>query len=147
MKRLLLLSAAILLAIVGKAQGDESADLRYRYFFLEAVCQQQKGNYAAAFDLLRYARELRPDAAEVYFQLSGYYTDLKNDSLARMCFMKAAQLAPGNDTYQEGSTTSPKGSMTRPSTPTNSSTATTATAQMCCNCSTVSTERRTTMPR
>ena len=101
MKRLLLLSAAILLAIVGKAQGDESADLRYRYFFLEAVCQQQKGNYAAAFDLLRYARELRPDAAEVYFQLSGYYTDLKNDSIARMCFMKAAQLAPGNDTYQE----------------------------------------------
>ena len=101
MKRLLLLSAAILLAIVGKAQGDESADLRYRYFFLEAVCQQQKGNYAAAFDLLRYARELRPDAAEVYFQLSGYYTDLKNDSIARMCFMKAAQLAPDNDTYQE----------------------------------------------
>ena len=144
MKRLLLLSAAILLAIVGKAQGDESADLRYRYFFLEAVCQQQKGNYAAAFDLLRYARELRPDAAEVYFQLSGYYTDLKNDSIARMCFMKAAQLAPDNDTY---STTSPKGSMTRPSTPTNSSTATIATAQMCCNCYTVSTERRTTMPR
>lgn len=74
---------------------------RFDYFFLEAVRQQEKGNYTAAFDLLRHARDINPEAAEVYFMLSGYYMDLKNDTLARVCFENAARLNPGNDTYKE----------------------------------------------
>ncbi|MBQ7422113.1 MAG: hypothetical protein IJV27_08235 [Prevotella sp.] len=76
-------------------------NLRYDYFFLEALKQQEKENYAAAFDLLQHAKELNPEAAEVYFQLAGYYVDMKQDSMVRSCFERASQLNPNNDTYQE----------------------------------------------
>lgn len=83
------------------AAAKDNDRKRFDYFFLEAVRQQEKGNYTAAFDLLRHARDINPEAAEVYFMLSGYYMDLKNDTLARVCFENAARLNPGNDTYKE----------------------------------------------
>lgn len=73
----------------------------YQYFYLESVRQQQLGNHAAAFDLMRHARELNPDAAETYYHLSGYYVDLKDNTLARECLEKAAELSPSNSTYKE----------------------------------------------
>ena len=84
-----------------KTIADNDTIRRYNYFYLEAIRQQQLGNHAAAFDLLSHARELCPNAAEVYFQLSSYYVDLKNDSMARASFEKAAQLSPDNAIYQE----------------------------------------------
>lgn len=74
---------------------------RYDYFFLEAVCQQEKGNFAEAFELLRHCLEIDSTAAEAYFASAPYYSELGNDSLALACLMKAASLSPGNDTYQE----------------------------------------------
>ena len=38
---------------------------RFKYFYLGAVDQQMKGNYAGAFDLLNHCQEINPDAAEV----------------------------------------------------------------------------------
>ena len=73
----------------------------YNYFFLEALRQQDMGNLTAAFDLLRHAHDLNPQAPEVYYQLAGYYVDMKNDALAREYFEKAASLDPENSTYQE----------------------------------------------
>ena len=37
--------------------------IRYNYFFLEAVRQQNAGHYAAAFDLLSHALAINPRAA------------------------------------------------------------------------------------
>lgn len=81
-----------------QAQGN---DVRYNYFFIEAIRQQEMGNLSAAFDLLNHARELNPNAPEVYFELAGYYVDIQNTKEARYCFEKAAELAPENATYLE----------------------------------------------
>ena len=74
---------------------------RFDYFFLEAACQQQKGNFAEAFELLNHCLEIDSTAAEAYFASAPYYSELGNDSLALACLKKAASLSPGNDTYQE----------------------------------------------
>ena len=88
-------------AVWGQSEPGSDKARRYQYFFLEGIKQQEKGNYSAAFDLLRHARDIKPDAAEVHFQLAGYYADLKQDTMVARCFEKAAALAPGNSTYQE----------------------------------------------
>lgn len=73
----------------------------YNYFFLEAIRQQDMGNLTAAFDLLRHAHDLNPQAPEVYYQLAAFYVDMKKDTLAREYFEKAASLDPKNSVYQE----------------------------------------------
>ena len=73
----------------------------YNYFFLEAIRQQDMGNLTAAFDFLRHAHDLNPQAPEVYYQLAAFYVDMKKDALAREYFEKAASLDPDNSVYQE----------------------------------------------
>ena len=75
--------------------------LRFKYFYLEAVNQQQKGNFDAAFDLYRHCLTIDPNAAEVYFALAGYYGALDQDSMTVRYFKKAAELSPANNTYME----------------------------------------------
>ena len=95
----------LVLALSGASlavQADRKDSLQnYDYFYLEALRQQDMGNLTAAFDLLCHARDLNPQAPEVYYQLAGYYVDMKNDSLARAYFEKAAALDPDNTAYQE----------------------------------------------
>ena len=95
----------LVLALSGASlavQADRKDSLQsYDDFYLEALRQQDMGNLTAAFDLLCHARDLNPLAPEVYFQLAGYYVDMKNDSLARAYFEKAAALDPDNTAYQE----------------------------------------------
>ena len=74
---------------------------RFKYFYLGAVDQQMKGNYAAAFDLLNHCQEINPDAAEVYFMRSAYHALLNNDSLSLADIQKAAELNPQNNVYLE----------------------------------------------
>ena len=74
---------------------------RYEYFYLEALREQQQGNYANAFALLQHCLEINPDAAEAYYTLSSYYVEMDNDSAMIRCMQKAAALAPDNDTYLE----------------------------------------------
>ena len=83
-----------------KAQMN-SQSTRYNYFFLEAIRQQEMGNFAAAFDLLRHARDINPNAPEVYYEIAGYYIDMQNGKAARYYFEKAAELAPDNPAYLE----------------------------------------------
>ena len=74
---------------------------RFKYFYLGAVDQQMKGNYASAFDLLNHCQEINPDAAEVYFMRSAYHALLNNDSLSLADIQKAAELNPQNNVYLE----------------------------------------------
>ena len=75
--------------------------LRFEYFYLEAEVQQQKGNLAAAFDLLAHCQEIDSTAPEVFFKQAQYYSQLKKDSMAMICFEKAAAGDTSNTTYQE----------------------------------------------
>ena len=88
------------MGLQAKAQTN-SQSTRYNYFFLEAIRQQEMGNFAAAFDLLRHARDINPNAPEVYYEIAGYYTDMQNGKAARYYFEKAAELAPDNPAYLE----------------------------------------------
>jgi len=74
---------------------------RFKYFYLGAVDQQMKGNYAGAFDLLNHCQEINPDAAEVYFMRSAYHALSNNDSLTLADIQKAAELNPQNNVYLE----------------------------------------------
>ncbi len=76
-------------------------DATYNYFFLEAVRLQNKGDYAAAFDLFRHCTEIDSLAPDAYYELGAYYSDLDNDSMASVCLQKAVALNPKNDYYHE----------------------------------------------
>ena len=80
---------------------SENDAKRFKYFFLEAVRQQQAGHFAAAFDLLNHCLEINPNAPEAYFALSSYYSEMKDDSTMLVCMEKAARLSPDNFTYLE----------------------------------------------
>ena len=79
----------------------QSSERTYDEFFLEAMVQRQKGNNAAAFDLLRHCQELNPEAPEVYYFLAQYYSALKDTEKSVACFKQAAALQPDNVTYME----------------------------------------------
>lgn len=83
------------------AKKNRNTSRRLSYFFLEAVRQQQQGNFAAAFDLLRHCNDIDPAAAEVYSALAPYYSSLDDDSTALWCMRKATELRPANTTYLE----------------------------------------------
>ena len=88
------------MGLQAKAQTN-SQSIRYNYFFLEAIRQQEMGNFAAAFDLLRHALDINPNAPEVYYEIAGYYIDMQNGKAACYYFEKAAELAPDNPAYLE----------------------------------------------
>src|SRR5574344_1487527 len=73
--------------------------LRYKYFLYEAARQQNAGEYDAAFDLLQHAKNINPNAAEVYYMLALHYSDLKQDSVSLACLEKAVKLNPDNLTF------------------------------------------------
>lgn len=74
---------------------------RFKYFYFEAVNQQNQEHYDAAFDLYIHCLDINPYAAEVYYALSGYYAELGNDSMSMVTVSKAADLDEENDTYLE----------------------------------------------
>ena len=78
-----------------------SNNRRYDAFFLEAICQQEKGNHDAAFDLLTHCVEIDSTRSEAYYYLARYYDFLKNKDKGLAYSEKAAQLEPDNETYLE----------------------------------------------
>ena len=81
--------------------SEQATALSYDTFFLEAMAERQKGNNDVVFDLLQHCIKLRPDAAEAHYFLAQYYQLMKKDSLAQQCYLKAAELEPGNATFLE----------------------------------------------
>ena len=87
--------------VVAESQLSPNDQKRYDYFFLEAIRQQNAGNYSEAFDLLQHTRHINPQAAETYYYMSMYYSQMKQDSIALACLEKATSLDPDNSTYPE----------------------------------------------
>lgn len=96
-----MLALILWISAMGVKASVQDSTLRYNYFFLEGIRQQEKGNLSAAFDLLNYALSLNPKASEAYYELAGYYVELKDTLTARDYFAKAAELSPENPDYQE----------------------------------------------
>ena len=95
------LTIVLLGGSLGLHAEDYDSLQSYNYFFLEGVRQQEMGNLTAAFDLLRHARDLNPNAPEVYYLLAPYYVDLKDDTRSRAYYERAATLDPENFSYIE----------------------------------------------
>jgi tetratricopeptide (TPR) repeat protein len=74
---------------------------KYDAFFLDAICQREKGNNDAAFDLLRHCVELDSTRSEAYYYLAPYYRAMKDKDRQFYCIKKAAELEPHNATYLE----------------------------------------------
>ena len=78
-----------------------SQSRKYDAFFLEAICQQEKGNHDAAFDLLTHCVEIDSTRSEAFYYLARYYDYLKDKDKALAYSEKAVQLEPDNETYLE----------------------------------------------
>ena len=80
---------------------SQSKDQRYDAMFLEAICQREKGNSDAAFDLLRHCVEIDATRSEAWFYLSQYYAGLKDKDKSLAYARQAVELEPDNATYLE----------------------------------------------
>ena len=80
---------------------SQSKDQRYDAMFLEAICQREKGNSDAAFDLLRHCVEIDATRSEAWFYLSQYYAVLKDKDQSLAYARQAVELEPDNATYLE----------------------------------------------
>lgn len=75
--------------------------MKYRYIYIEAVRQQDMGNYSLAFELFRRCHEMAPRAAETSFELSKLYLAAKQDSLGLVLLKGAVEQEPQNTEYAE----------------------------------------------
>ena len=86
----------------GEISGSNTAQAgRYQYFFLESIRRQSAGDMASAFELLRHALEISPDAPEACFFMAMYLSEMRQDSLALVSLERAVDLSPNNEVYQE----------------------------------------------
>ena len=80
---------------------DAEKSRRYDAMFLEAICQREKGNSDAAFDLLRHCVDIDSTRSEAYFYLAQYYGALKQKDKMLGMMKKAVDLEPDNTIYLE----------------------------------------------
>lgn len=85
-------------AVPRLSHNDEQ---RFKYFYFEAINQQEQEHYDAAFDLFRHCLDINPYAAEVYYALSAYYAELDADSVSLAYMRRAVDIDGDNDTYLE----------------------------------------------
>ena len=80
---------------------DAEKSRRYDAMFLEAICQREKGNSDAAFDLLRHCVDIDSTRSEAYLYLAQYSGALKQKDKMLGMMKKAVDLEPDNTTYLE----------------------------------------------
>ena len=85
--------------MVNAQETDDSQ--RYDRLFLEAIIEREKGNDAAAFEMLRHCLDINPEASEAYYYIAHYYLRMKETDKALAAFKKASLLEPDNVNYLE----------------------------------------------
>ncbi|MCD8292468.1 MAG: tetratricopeptide repeat protein [Prevotellaceae bacterium] len=75
---------------------------RYDYFFLESVRLKLKEEYDAAFDMVRHCLAIDPGAASALYEVSQYYSALKQPDKAEAALEKAVAAEPDNYWYCQG---------------------------------------------
>ncbi|MDR0891717.1 MAG: tetratricopeptide repeat protein [Mediterranea sp.] len=74
---------------------------KYDYYFLEAVRQEQKLDYTAAFGMLKHCLDIDPEAASALYEMSHYYQYLRQTPKAQAVLEKAVNNAPDNYWYAQ----------------------------------------------
>ena len=73
---------------------DADRNRRYDAFFLDAICQREKGNNDAVFDLLRHCVDIDSTRSEAYYYLAQYYSALKQKDTVLSYLKKSVELEP-----------------------------------------------------
>ena len=76
--------------------------LKYDYFFLEAMRLKEKKDYASAFGLLQHCLDIHPNAASALYEVSQYYMFLRQVPQGQEALEKAVANAPDNYWYSQG---------------------------------------------
>lgn len=83
----------------------DSVQRCFDQFFLEAICQKEAGHADAAYDLMKQALRLNPNAAEANFEMSGLVRQLpavtedSSEASERYYLQKAVEQLPDNVDY------------------------------------------------
>ena len=77
------------------------AQRKFDYFYAEANRQRNLGNYAEAYELLKHALLINPNAPEALFDMASYVGVLGSKEETQYYYEKAAELAPKNEWYQQ----------------------------------------------
>jgi len=101
MKKAAYIFVVLMLFTTAVVAQDAEKSRRYDAMFLEAICQREKGNNDAAFDLLRHCVDIDSTRSEAYFYLAQYYGALKQKDKMLGMMKKAVDLEPDNTTYLE----------------------------------------------
>lgn len=110
MHRLLTVITGLLMTLASygvNAEGNVSeatafnTDALYHYIYIEAVRQQDKGDYGTAFELFRRCLEMKPEAPEANYHMAVFYLATKKDSLGMRHLRKAVALEPHNTEFAE----------------------------------------------
>lgn len=75
--------------------------MKFNYFYLEAIRMSESGHSTSAFELLQHCRQLNPDAPEVDYSLSQFYSALKDTFNVLRSMEEAVAKAPENTDYAE----------------------------------------------
>ena len=90
-----LATAALLSAIAG------GSDAKYRYYYIEAVRQQDMRNYVAALELFQRCHAMSPDASETNYALGFLYMAMLDENKGMAFLKRAAEQEPYNTEYAE----------------------------------------------
>lgn len=77
----------------------EAEQRKFDMFFLEAVRQKEKGEYAAAYDLYQHCLDIQPHSSAVRYELAQFYATADKDSLTQANLEEAVALEPDNYWY------------------------------------------------
>lgn len=87
-----------IIAPVDTLRGSTESDY-FQALFIEAIRQRHLGNDDVTLQLVERCREMRPDAAEVYYLLYDYYNEKKDTSEALHYIRRAAAIDTENADY------------------------------------------------
>lgn len=99
---LLLLPSALLRADDGVLRDSTAEQRRFDYYFLEATRLRIAQKHDASYEMLMHCLALRPNSADVMYELAQYYIVLKENDRGIAAMERAVELAPTNYWYSQG---------------------------------------------
>lgn len=85
-----------------KTQGiSAEAQRRFDYYYAEAVKSKLAGRYDDSFELYKHCLDIKPDAAEVLYNLGLYYLGMDDSARCASHLSRAVALEPDNIYYKE----------------------------------------------
>lgn len=100
-KSIFILFFVLLSSSFGLAQSDVEQQKKFNYFFYQAIEKRRQAKFDEAVEYLQRCKELQPQTATVYYELSAINSLCGNQKEAFDLLQKAAQLDSQNVYYKE----------------------------------------------